>query len=209
MTSIRNLPLAVRLGGAFGAFCLAMAVVAFTGLHAMSGLRAKADTLAERHLRAAELLGQMRERSKDDISTVAQHLYVHDGDLATEDKLMGEIENHRTKSDADGAELERLFAGTPAADEYAAFVAKRNEMARAEKQVLAASRAETLRNADDRSGSRDMYENQLIKLDDELEASAENLATATNTFAAAGVQEAHAADASGQHRILLITVLAA
>ena len=53
MTSIRNLPLAARLGGAFGALCVALAIVAFTGVHAMSGLRAETDELAERHLAAA------------------------------------------------------------------------------------------------------------------------------------------------------------
>ena len=43
MTSIRNLPLAARLGGAFGVLCLALAIVAFTGMSALSGLRAKTD----------------------------------------------------------------------------------------------------------------------------------------------------------------------
>ena len=33
MTSIRNLPLAARLGGAFGVLCLALAIVAFAGMH--------------------------------------------------------------------------------------------------------------------------------------------------------------------------------
>ena len=78
MTSIRNLPLAVRLGGAFVALCVALAVVAFTGLHAMSGLEAKTDVIAERHLRAAQLLGDLRMRTKDNVSLIAQHLYVRE-----------------------------------------------------------------------------------------------------------------------------------
>src|SRR3954464_2629436 len=107
MTSIRNLPLAARLGGAFGALCLAMAIVAFTGLHAMSGLRGKADTLAQRHLRAAQLLGDMEMRAKDNVAMVGQHLYVRDGDLTAEDKIMRDIEANWADSKRDGAELEK------------------------------------------------------------------------------------------------------
>ena len=44
MTSIRNLPLAVRLGGAFGALCVALAIIAFTGIHSMNGVRDDAET---------------------------------------------------------------------------------------------------------------------------------------------------------------------
>ena len=51
MTSIRNLPLAARLGGAFGVLCLALAIVAFTGMHALSGLQEDADNLGERPTR--------------------------------------------------------------------------------------------------------------------------------------------------------------
>jgi methyl-accepting chemotaxis protein len=209
MTSIRNLPLAVRLGGAFGALCLAMAIVAFTGLHAMSGLRGKADVLAERHLRASQLLGQMRERSKDDMSMVAQHLYVHDGELDAQDKLMRAIESDWAKSDADGAKLQQVFAGTPAADEYRAFVAKHAETVAVEKKALETSRTETLHNVEERDGSRGTYVNELLKLDDELEDTAEDLAAATNKFAATGIEEAHAADAGGKRMILLITIIAA
>src|SRR3954453_21875048 len=102
MTSIRNLPLAARLGGAFGVLCVAVAIVAFTGLHAMSGLRAKTDDLAERHLVAAQLLGGMQTRAKDNVYLIAQHLYVHDGDLAAQDKIMTEIDANWAKSKVDG-----------------------------------------------------------------------------------------------------------
>ena len=38
MTSIRNLPLAVRLGGAFGALCVGLAIIAFGGIQSMGGV---------------------------------------------------------------------------------------------------------------------------------------------------------------------------
>ena len=120
MKHIRNLPLAVRLGGAFGALCLGLAIVALTGVLAMNGLRADSDELANRHLRAAELLADLQMRAKDDVSLVAQHLYVHDGDL--EDAGRGRRATSsptgpRTRPTAPRSRS--CFAGTPAADEYA------------------------------------------------------------------------------------------
>ena len=92
MTSIRNLPLAARLGGAFGVVCVALAIVAFAGMHALSGLREDTDNLGERQLVAAQLLGGMQERSKDNVGLIAQHLYVSDGDLTQQDEIFEEIE---------------------------------------------------------------------------------------------------------------------
>src|SRR5690349_1639010 len=115
MTSIRNLPLAARLGGAFGVLCLAMAIVAYSGLHALSGLREKTDDLGEHQLVAAQLLGGMQQRAKDNVGLISQHLYVHDGDLAKQDGILKQIEVNWAKSKTDGAKLEQLFAGTTAA----------------------------------------------------------------------------------------------
>ena len=49
MTSIRNLPLAVRLGGAFGALCLGLAIIAFSGIHSMGGVRHDVEELTHHH----------------------------------------------------------------------------------------------------------------------------------------------------------------
>src|SRR4051812_11040124 len=208
MTSIRNLALAVRLGGAFGALCLALAIVAFTGMHAMNGLSDKSDELAARHLRAAQLVGGMRARAKDNLGLIAQHLYVHNGDLAAEDAILRHIEANWAKSASADSQLEKLFAGTPAAESYARFTATRAQLVKLQKQVLTMSRAETVRGARSRSGSRDAFDTQLVGLDAQLDAVADKLATHTDGFAAAGVNAAHAANASGQHVILAITLLA-
>src|SRR6185436_16676485 len=91
MTSIRNLPLAARLGGAFGALCLMLAIVAVTGVHSMNGVRDDSREVANRHLRVAELLGGIQQRAKDNMSLTAQHLYVYDGNLQAQDKVAGEL----------------------------------------------------------------------------------------------------------------------
>ena len=174
----------------------------------MSGLRAKADIIADTHLRAAQLVGAMQTRAKDNVSLTAQHLYVHDGDLTAEDKILQDIQANWAANQKDGAELQKLFVGTSAADEFNDFVVKRAAMVKVAEAGARASRAETLRNADDRSGSRDIFEQQLLKADDALEASAAKLTAASDEAAATAVTEARAADANGQHIILLITLAA-
>src|SRR4051794_17108455 len=169
MKHIRNLPLAVRLGGAFGALCLSLAIVALTGVLAMHGLRADSDELANRHLRAAELLADLQMRAKDDVSLVAQHLYVHDGDLPTQDKLAADLKSNWAKNTADAAELERLFSGTPAEDEFAAYAKLSDTMTATEQEAIRRSRTETIQNAEERDGSRNLYSKQVLSLDDALE----------------------------------------
>jgi len=203
MKSVRNLPLAARLGGAFGILCLAVAFVAFAGIHSMNGLRAKTDELGKRHLAAAQLLGGMQTRAKDNVGMIAQHLYVHDGDLTAQDDLFKQIEANWAKSKTAGAQLQKLYAGTEAADEYANWAELRAKMLALQKAALTQSRAETVANAEDRSKSRAIFEKQLIQSDDALEASGERLAAATNQYAAEGMEAAHSADSSGKHTILL------
>ncbi|MDA0180682.1 methyl-accepting chemotaxis protein [Solirubrobacter phytolaccae] len=208
MTAIRNLPLAARLGGAFGVLCLALAIVAFAGINSMNNLRDKADELGERHIEAAQHLGYMQERAKDNVSLITQHLYVRDGDLAAEDKILKEIEANWAASKKDGAVIAKLFEGTPAQEELDTFVNVRAEILEVQKSVLSSSRDETARNAEDRSGSRTEFETKLLALDAELEAAGDGLAEATNTFAAEGVEAAHAADTTGKRFILLVAIFA-
>ncbi|RKQ87335.1 methyl-accepting chemotaxis protein [Solirubrobacter pauli] len=208
MTAIRNLPLAARLGGAFGVLCLALAIVAFAGINSMDNLRAETDELGERHIEAAQLLGGMQERAKDNVSLISQHLYVRDGDLAAQDEIVKEIEANWAASKQDGAAVAKLFEGTPAEDELNTFVAVRSEMLEAQKAALEDSRAETVADVEERTGSRTTFEQTILKLDSELEAAAEGLDAATNTFAEQGMSAAHAADASGKRLILIIAILA-
>jgi methyl-accepting chemotaxis protein len=208
MPFLRNLSLAVRLGGAFGALCLALAIVAFTGVNAMSGLRAKTDELADQHLKVAELFSSMNTRSKDNVSLIAQHLYVRDGDLAAQDKVAGEIEANWAKNEAVGAELEKLFAGTSSESAYADYAAQRAELLKIEKKTLERSRSETVQSDEDRSGSRTTYENQVLALDTKFEATADRLMADSHRQAADGVKAANSADDSGTRLIIAITLAA-
>jgi methyl-accepting chemotaxis protein len=208
MKHIRNLPLAVRLGGAFGVLCLSLAIVALTGVLAMNGLRADSDELANRHLRAAELLANLQMRAKDDVSLVAQHLFVHDGDLATQDKVAAALELNWSRNEADAATLAKLFAGSPVENEYADYSKLATTMVETEQDAVRRSRTETLHNAEERDGSRDLYSKEILSLDDKVEKAGTSLIDASHAFAETGVQNSRSSAGGGTRLIVIITVIA-
>jgi methyl-accepting chemotaxis protein len=208
MTSIRNLPLAARLGGAFGALCLALVVVAFTGVNAMGGLKAEADELATHDLVATEVLGQIQERAKDNVALVAQHLYVFDGDLGTQDELAEELEQQWEHNATDSQKLEKLLAGTPAAAPYAEYAAIRDEMVAAQQETVKISRSETVQNVEERDGSRDKFTAEIVELDGQLEGAGAKVAAAVDKLAAEGAAEASASATSGTRIIVVIAIIA-
>jgi methyl-accepting chemotaxis protein len=208
MSHIRNLPLAVRLGGAFGALCLGLAIVALTGVLAMQGLRADSDELANRHLRVAELLADLQMRTKDNVSLVAQHLYVHDGDLVTQDQLAADLKSNWTKNTADEAKLGKLVAGSPVSGEYGAYLKLAGQITTTEQEAIKRSREETVQNAEERDGSRDLYSTEVLKLDTDLEKAGSTLITASHGFAETGVENARSAASTGTRLITIATLIA-
>jgi hypothetical protein len=128
MSKIRNLPLAVRLAGAFGALTAALVLVAFTGVQSMHGLSGRATDLANRDLTAARLLGDARAASKQGVSLAEQHLYLHDGELATEDRLARQIKADDAASLRVAAAVRSWFADAEhhglGADDYTAVLAE-------------------------------------------------------------------------------------
>src|SRR5262245_44518579 len=169
MSKIRNLPLAVRLAGAFGALTVALVIVAFTGVHAMDGLSGKSSDLANKNLRAAELLGDLQQRSKDNVALVEQHLYVFDGDLANEDRIAADIQKNDAANAKADAQLHKLLGGTAVWDEYERFDGLREKIETAEQTAVRRSRGETVRKADERDGSRNYFGSTVLPLDNQLE----------------------------------------
>jgi hypothetical protein len=89
MTRLRDLPLAAKLGGAFGVLVLALVLVAWTGTRAMDGLRDRTDSLADRHLRIAELFGDLQMHAKSNTALTSEHLHVFDA--TTAERLNGVV----------------------------------------------------------------------------------------------------------------------
>jgi len=208
MTSIRNLPLAARLGGAFGALCLMLAIVSYTGVHSMNGVRDDSRNLAKRHLQIAQLIGAIQQRAKDNMSLAAQHLYVYDGDLHSQDKIEAELKANWAANAADSPKLAALVEGTPLADEFTNYAKLRDTFVKAQKQAIKASRAETLQNAEERDGSRAVFTGTLLKADSDFQTAGDTLIAAADKLAGESVAEAEATASGGTRMILIITVIA-
>jgi methyl-accepting chemotaxis protein len=208
MTSIRNLPLAARLGGAFGALCLMLAVVAFTGVHSMNGVRDDSRTLAHEHLRAAQLIGALQQRAKDNMGLTAQHLYVYDGDLHSEDRIAAELKANWAANKRDAATLAALVAKTPLADEYARYAQQRDTFVETQKRVVALSRQESVDHVEERDGSRGLYTSKLLQADTDTEAAGDKLIAAADALADQSVAEAEATASGGTRLIVIIFVVA-
>jgi methyl-accepting chemotaxis protein len=208
MTSIRNLPLAARLGGAFGALCLLLAIVAFTGVHSMNGVRDDSENLAKRHLVITQLIGAIQQRAKDNMSLAGQHLYVKDGDLKAQDGLAVELKANWDANAADSSKLAALVKDLPLADEYETYAKLRGEFVDAQKQAVTASRAETVRGDATRDGSRGIYTRTLLGADASFEAAGDKLIAAADQLADESVAEAEATATSGTRLIEIIFIVA-
>ena len=79
---LRNLRLAVRLGIAFGALALGLAIVATVAFVSADSTQSSIDTPVHRSVRATALDSDLEVRSHDIAHGVSQHLYVFDGDLS-------------------------------------------------------------------------------------------------------------------------------
>ena len=116
------------------------------------------------------------------MSLVAQHLYVYDGDLAGRGQDRGRARRPtgpRTRPTS--PELAKLVAGTPAADEYAAYAKLRDTFVDAQKRAIALSRTETVQNAEERDGSRAVFTDELLEADTAFEQAGDKLIEAAST----------------------------
>src|SRR3954451_531281 len=91
MQRFRNMPLAVRLGLGFGTLALGLVLVSLLAFSDLS--KTQADTQeAGGDFRATHLVGGLLARAEGAAHLTAQHLYVYDGDLRAQDKLVTKIE---------------------------------------------------------------------------------------------------------------------
>ena len=91
MQMLRNLRLAARLGVAFGALALGLLVVSVVAFSATDGLTTQVDSLAD-DVPATPRPSTASRRAPEEAHLLAQHLYVHDGDLAAQDEVAAEFE---------------------------------------------------------------------------------------------------------------------
>src|SRR3954451_23092794 len=148
-----NLRLGVRLGLSFAALIAALLVVGAIGFHDMDALGTDTQHLADRDVRALTIASALADRASGTAHLVAQHLYVHDDDLAEQDAIAKRIAPVSGRNNADIRTLESLV-GAGSRDELASFDRSEARFEKAYSDALRRSRAETAAGAADRSASR-------------------------------------------------------
>jgi hypothetical protein len=144
MHAFLNLRLAVRLGIAFGALLLALAVVAFSAGRSVDRLKERTNDLATHDMVTLQL-------SKDIVSAVdriglltGQHLYVFDGDLEGQDDIQEQALALHDQYDADVEALEPLLEEESSRQALAAFSAADESFDKQWKKAFSLSRQETV-----------------------------------------------------------------
>jgi methyl-accepting chemotaxis protein len=208
MQTFRNLRLAVRLAIAFGTLAFGLLLVGVVGIQAMGGLKDKTNTLGQRDLRATRLAGEISARSATIGALVAQHLYVHDGELKAQDALAKRIDTLAAANTKDGATLKSVLAGSGASDEMEAFVATRGKFVASWKEAVKRSRQETISGDEERNGSRGLYASDVAPNADALTGAASALTHEIEVESNDGIVAAHASAASGTRLIIIVALLA-
>jgi nitrogen fixation/metabolism regulation signal transduction histidine kinase len=175
MQKLRNLRLAVRLGIAFGALALGVAIVATVAFISADSTQSSIESLVHRSVRSTAIVSDMETRSHDIAHGVSQHLYVYDGDITQEDEVQKDIVSLRDANTKDFAELTKLAQNTPAADELAAYSTARDGFRAAYLKAVELSRKETLAGVENRDGSRTVYLEQVVPRLEKLEGASEEL----------------------------------
>jgi methyl-accepting chemotaxis protein len=208
MQHFRNLRLAIRLAVSFGTLAVALLLVGFVAVHAMGGLKDKTNVLGQTDLRATRLAGELAERNATIAHLVAQHLYVHDGDLKAQDVLAKRMNGLSAENTKDGDKLKVVLAGTRASDELDKFATARATFRASWQEAVKRSRRETIANVEERNGSRGLYESEVAPNADALTAAAGALTTELEKESAAGMDAADASAAGGKKLIILVAILA-
>jgi methyl-accepting chemotaxis protein len=173
MHRLRNLPLAARLGLGFGMLALGLALVSLMARGSLT--RTQADTQeAGGDFHAVQLVGKLVERDETVAHLTAQHLYVFDGALRRQDGLARQIEALQ-QTNAAGIKEARQFFDDERAPMLDRFAAAEKDFVAAVDEATARSRRETVDQAEERDGSRDLYTGGVLAKNAAVEKAGEAL----------------------------------
>jgi methyl-accepting chemotaxis protein len=208
MSFFTNLKLAVRLGVAFGALALALAVTAVLSLSGLSQLDANSKKLSERDVDA---LMQLVTISEDFLATdgdVLRHLYVEDGDLEAQDKTAKEIDAWSKEAEEALAALEPKLETAEGKATLADFRAAYDKFVVASATALELSRQETVDAVEERNGSRTVYAGEVRPVFEGLDVFHDKLEGVIAGQAGAQAEEGAAEAHSIERTIVIVTAVA-
>jgi methyl-accepting chemotaxis protein len=207
MSFFANQKLALRLGVAFGALAVGMLAVAAIGFSHMGSLRSTSETLNDEQVGALGFAAAAATHSVDIGQETANHLYVHDGELEVQDEIAVDIAGLTDDTRAAAAHLGAVVKGTSAEPAYRAFADALDRYLALNAQAIALSREETVKNVDDRVGSRTLYTEDMAEVRDELDDSGDALIEQVAKEAGAAASGAVASAGSGRREIIIAAIV--
>jgi Four helix bundle sensory module for signal transduction len=157
VSRFNDLRLAHRLGIAFGVVILALAVIAGISVTKMNALDGDAQTMADHDVVSIERVLTVQQRLQQAADLATSHLYVHDGELAIEDGIARRIAAVNAANARDFKTLDASLDDAAAVARLGRYKAAVARFTATSGTALRRSRAETVRNAEDRDGSRDYF----------------------------------------------------
>jgi methyl-accepting chemotaxis protein len=205
MSRIRSISIGKRLAFAFGLLTIGLALVALVGLQG-------AGSLSDDGQREQALAGSLVDL--DDLNTatdttatdVVRHLYVYDGDAATEDRLAREIAALRPQAAKAFERAAKVHADNQ--DLLKQIRDGRSAFNAAVASAVTASREETARKADNRDGSRNQYLEKVLPAETRLRTALHALRSNAEDDLAASRSEARATVTSVKRTVLIVGLLA-
>jgi methyl-accepting chemotaxis protein len=208
MTRFNNLRLAYRLGIAFGAMILALAVIAVVAVSKIDALDADATALSDRDMVSQQHVLNIQADVQRASYLVTSHLYVHDGELATQDNVATEIVALQKTSDKELAGLNVSSDDAASKPLIAKLAAARAKFDAAVATAVRRSRVETVKNVEERDASRGFYASTVVPDADAATAAGNTLVDATTKTVAAAKQRAQATAATGRRTIIVAALIA-
>jgi methyl-accepting chemotaxis protein len=208
MSSFNNLRLAHRLGAAFGALALAVAIAAVVSLDGLGKLDADARRMSDRDVKALQHLVVI---SEDFLSTgylVVRHLYVEDGDLRAQDRTAEEIAAWRREAERSFTALRPRVEGARAKATLQSFETSFDRFGAAAGRAIALSRQETVQEVEEREASRSTYTDEVVPLFERLDVVHDRLEGVITAQAAAQAEDAAATSGSARRTVLVVAIAA-
>ena len=209
MSRFNNLRLAYRLGLAFGAMILALVVIGAVSVSKINALDAGATALSDHDMVTQQHVLNIQSDVQRASYLVTSHLYVHDGELATQDEVAKEIAALTTSGDAELKDLKTSADDASAKPLIATLQTARATFDADVNTAIRRSRDETVRNVEERDASRGYYAAKVVPAADAVTKAGNALIADTAKQVAAAKATTRATAASGRKTIVVAAIIAA
>jgi methyl-accepting chemotaxis protein len=209
VSRFNNLRLAYRLGVAFGVVILALVVIGAISVTKMSALDDEANTMATHDVVSIQRVLTVQQRLQRAAYLTTSHLYVHDGELPVQDGIAKQIGAITAANAADFKTLDSSIDDAGSRALLDRFKTATTRFAGTYGTAVRRSRGETVRNAEDRDGSRGYFASTAIPAEDAATKAGDALTRQVRSDVAEATGRTDATAASGRKTIVIAAILAA